>query len=115
MTARLSSRPIRRAVSSSDRGASDSVVAFGLPPPQPGRRLSSSGRRSEDEQRDAARPLDEVLDEIEEAVVGSVEVLEHEHGGAPVAERLEETAPGGEALVAPGLARAVPTESDERP
>ncbi len=32
------------AVSSSESGASESVVAFGFPPPQPGRRSSSSGR-----------------------------------------------------------------------
>ena len=43
-TGRPSSKPISRAVSWSDNGASDKVRAFGLPPPQPGRRSSSSGR-----------------------------------------------------------------------
>ena len=33
-----------RAVSSSESGESEIVVAFGLPPPQPGRRARSSGR-----------------------------------------------------------------------
>ena len=39
-----SSRPSRRAVSTSESGRSDTVAAFALPPPQPGRRSSSSGR-----------------------------------------------------------------------
>ena len=60
-------------------GESETVSAFGLPPPQPGRRSSSSGRASDDEQRHAARPVDEVVDEVEQAVVGPVEVLEDQH------------------------------------
>jgi hypothetical protein len=43
-------------------------------------------RGAEDEQRHIGRPLDEVLDEIEQALVGEMEVLEHEHERPPFAE-----------------------------
>ena len=69
-----------RAVSSSLSGESEIVSAFGLPPPQPGRRVEQlRPRGADDEQRHAARPVDEVVDEVEQVVVGPVQVLEHEH------------------------------------
>jgi hypothetical protein len=44
ITARSTRFATRRPASTSDRGDSEMVTAFGLPPPQPGRRDSSSGR-----------------------------------------------------------------------
>ena len=75
---------------------------FTFPPPQAGRRVEQLGAcRAEDEQRDAARPVDEVVDEVEQRVVGPVQVLEDEDERALVGERLEEAAPRRERLVAP--------------
>ena len=51
---------------------------------------------AEDEQRHPGRPVDEAVDELEQAVVGPVQVLEDEHGGALFAQCLEEAPPGGE-------------------
>ena len=63
-------------------------------------------RGTENEQRHAGRPLDETVDEIEEAVVRPVQILEHEHRRPLLAHRLEEATPGGERLAA---ALAAPT------
>src|SRR4029079_14698731 len=43
-----------------------------------------------------ARPLEEVLDEVEQARVGPLQVLEHEDGGVGGREALEEESPGRE-------------------
>ena len=94
-----------------------SVAALRLPPPQPGRRVEELRPRcADDEERDAGRPVDEVVDEVEQAVVGPVQVLEDEHGRALLGERLEEAAPGGEGLVAPSppSRRSLRAEPDER-
>ena len=67
--------------------------------------LEQLGSRGRDEkQRDAARPLRQVVDEIQEALVPPVEVLEHEHRGALLRERLEEPTPRRERL-APAVVR----------
>ena len=42
--------------------------------------------QGDDEDRVAARPLEEVVDEVEQPAVGPVEVLEDEHGRCPVGE-----------------------------
>ena len=55
-------------------------------------------RRADEEHRHAGRPLDEVVDEVEQALVGPVQVLEDEHERPAVAERLEEAPPGRERL-----------------
>ena len=47
-----------------------------------------------------ARPVEQVVDEVEETCVGPVDVLEHEHDGALLGEPLEEQAPGGKEVVA---------------
>ena len=60
---------------------------------------------ADDEERDVAQPVDELVDEVEQAVVGPVQILEHEDERALLGERLEEAPPGGE-----GLAAAVATE-----
>ena len=41
-----------------------------------------------------------MVDEVEEPLIGEVEVLEHQHEHAQVGERLEEAAPGGKSLIA---------------
>ena len=57
-----------------------------------------------------------MVDEVEQVVVGPVQVLEDEHEGPALGERLEEAAPGGERLVAAVTARvALPRQPDERP
>ena len=72
------------------------MSAFRLPPPQPGRRSSSSGRAV---QRTSSRtPVDAVgerVHEVEQAVVGPLQVLEDEHE--------------------PGRARRAPRRSGARP
>ena len=55
---------------------------------------------AEHEQRNAARPLDEVVDEVEQRVVGPMQVLEDEDERTLFRERLEEPAPGRERLAA---------------
>jgi hypothetical protein len=67
--------------------------------------LEQFGPRGRDEeQRHATRPLRQVVDEIQEALVRPVEVLEDEHGGPQLRERLEEPAPCRERL-APAVIR----------
>ena len=101
-------------MSSSPSGCSEIVVAFALPPPHAGRRSSSSGRAvADDEERDVAEPVDEVVDEVEQAVVGPVEVLEHEHGRAPLGDRLEEATPGRGRGLGAGAGRPL-ADADER-
>ena len=74
--ARASSRRSRRR-----RAApSESVSALRLPPPQPGRRSSSSGRAVPTTSSGTSRrPVGELVDEVEQAVVGPVQILEDEH------------------------------------
>jgi hypothetical protein len=59
-------------------------------------------RRPEHEQRDAARSLNQLVDEVEQGIVGPVQILEHEHERPLVGQRLEEATPGGEALLRAG-------------
>ena len=88
------------AVSASASGESESVVELSFPPPQPGRRSSSSGPRgADDEEGNAGRPLGEMVDEVEQPVVGPVKILEDEHERALLRQPLEVPAPGREALV----------------
>jgi hypothetical protein len=56
-------------------------------------------RQRDHEQRVVARPLQEVLDEVQQARVRPLQVLEHQHGRIHVGEALEEQAPGGEHLL----------------
>ena len=107
-------------MSSSESGESESVSAFGLPPPQPGRRVEQLGAGgSDDEDRHPARPVDEVVDEVEKGIVCPVQVLEHEDERPLLGERLEEAPPSGEGLVrplgpvSPGVSR--PTSSRRWP
>ena len=69
--------------------------------PQSGRRSKSSGPgEGDDQDRRRPRPLEQVFDEVEEAGVGPLEVLEQQDGRAPLGDPLEEDPPGGEQDVA---------------
>jgi hypothetical protein len=60
-------------------------------------------------------PIDEVVDEVEELVLGPVQIFEHEHGRPLLGKRLEEPAPGDEALAALVASRfRFRAEPDER-
>ena len=111
---------IRRPHSSSESGSSRTEVAFSLPPPQPGRMSSSSGRARQIEQdRGAARPVGEVLDEIEERRLGPVDVVEDENERSSARERLEERSHGDEAVLGayrrPRRARSSRPRAGRRP
>src|SRR5579862_304462 len=57
-----------------------------------------------------------MVDEVEQRIVGPVQVVEYEDEGALVAEPLEEAAPRGECLVAAVAAAAgTARQADERP
>ena len=103
-----------RAASSSASGDSASVVALSLPPPQPGRRSSSSGRAvPSDEQRHAGRPFGEVVDEVEQPVVRPVQILEDENERAVLRERFEEPRASRRSTLARSPAPRA-AEADER-
>ena len=75
--------------------------------------LRAGGR--DDEQRDVGHPVDELVDEVEQALVRPVEVLEDEHERTLLRHRLEKASPGREA--APRLSPPSsdsPGEADER-
>ena len=81
--ARARARRAARASPARRSGSRSSARKFRLPAPQPGRRSSSSGRASVMiEDRDVAAPLQHVVDEVEQARVRPVEVLEQQHDGA---------------------------------
>ena len=65
------------------------------------------------QQRHGVELFGELVDELEQVVVGPVEVLEHEHGGAALGERLEEPAPGRERGIA-GRSLLPRRKADER-
>ncbi len=72
-------------------------------------------RGGHDEDRQVAHPLDQVVDEIEQAVVGPLDVLEHKDERAALGQRLEEATPGGKRLAALVVAQLlVRAETDER-
>ena len=63
------------------------------------------------------RPVDEVVDEVEQAVVGPVQILEDEDERALLGERLEEPPPGRERLrlpVAAGVLSRRPSPTSGR-
>ena len=68
----------------------------------------------DDQDRHPGRPADEVVDEVEERVVGPVQILEHENERALLGLSLQEPSPGGECLGSPILRSALSFESHER-
>ena len=72
-------------------------------------------RAADHEQRRALDEVDEGVDEVEQPVVGPLEVVEDEHERPPLRERLEEDAPAGEELrVTFAEADVLGHEPDER-
>ena len=69
--------------------------------------------RAHDEQGNARAPVHEVVDEVQQVVVGPVQVLEDEHRRPLVGERLEELPPGRE-MLRPLAARDNLGRADER-
>ena len=70
-------------------------------------------RGAEDEQRHPAHPRDQSVDELEQGVVGPVQVFEDEHERPLLGKRLEKPAPGGRALL--GAAGVLLGDPGERP
>ena len=58
-------------------------------------------RGRDDEQRHVGHPVDELVEEVEKALVGPVDVLDDDDERALLGETLEEPAPRGEGLVPP--------------
>ena len=71
-------------------------------------------RGTDDEQGNPARPLDEVLDELDQRTVGPVKVLEDEDERVARGDGLQEPHPRGERLVATVSLRLRPAHPDER-
>src|SRR5436309_7649221 len=70
-----------------------------LPPAPPRSAVEQLGsRRAQDEERDALDPISQLVDEVEQVVVGPMHVLEDENEWPLRGERFEEATPGGEAL-----------------
>ena len=76
--------------------------------------LRPSGR--DDEQRDVPHPVDELVDEVEQALVRPLQVLEDHDERALLGERLQEAPPGGERLgLAVAAELALPAEPASAP
>ena len=72
-------------------------------------------RRRDDEQRDVRDPVDELVEEVEEALVRPVDVLDDDDERTLLGETLEEAAPGGEGLVSAIASQlCVAGEAEER-
>jgi len=72
-------------------------------------------RAANDEQRDSAQPVDELVDEVEQALVGPVEVLENEHERPLLRQRLQKPPPCCERLTAAVAAEhGLALQTDER-
>ena len=72
-------------------------------------------RRRDDEQRDVRQPVDELVEEVEEALVRPVDVLDDDDERTLLGETLEEAAPGGEGLVSAIASQlCVAGEAEER-
>ena len=85
------------------------------PAPQSGRRSRSSGRASVTMRIGTlAGPLEQVVDEVEQARVGPVEVLEDQHDRCRSRDPLEERAPGAEQLLAPPAGAVADAEQREQ-
>ena len=95
-------------------GESEIVVALRLPPPHAGAALEELGtRRTEEQERHLPTPVEEVLQEVQQGVVGPVQVLDDEHARPPRRHLLEKPPPRGERLLA-ARGDAVALRADER-
>ena len=90
------------------------VALAASPPGAAIEKLGSS--RTDQHERNAARPIRHVVDEVEQIVVGPVEILEDEDERIRLGDRLEESPPGGERLAPAVCARlASPAQPRQRP
>jgi hypothetical protein len=79
------------------------VVALRPPAPNPGRRSVSSGRDSASTNSGWLRDhFEQVLDEVEQARVRPLQILEDEHDSALLGKALEEESPGREEILPVG-------------
>ena len=86
-------------------------VALRLPAPQPGRVSKQLRSRDADEQdREIAREVGDVLDQVEERRLGPVEVVDHDDERPCSRERLEQPPDGPEGLLARPSSRAAEPE-----
>jgi hypothetical protein len=85
------------------------------PAPHVGRRWELGPRKSKHEDRVTPRPLEQVLDEVEQAFVSPLEILEDEDDGVRVRHALEEEPPCREELLALALLRRPPAEELHQP
>jgi hypothetical protein len=83
------------------------------PAPYARRRSRRSASQGDHEDRVADRPLEQMVDEVEQAGVGPLEVLEHEDGRALRGDALEEPTPGCDSSSRPP-AGASPAPSSAR-
>ena len=75
-------------------------VRLAAAPARPPRQQLRPGRANH-QQRHLARPIGEVVDEVEQPIVGPVQILEHQHQRPLPGQRLEELPPSGEHLATP--------------
>src|SRR5712691_614266 len=92
-----------------DRGR---ICLATAPPLTPLQQLRPSG--SNDEKRNATEPIDEIVEKVQQAVVGPVQVLEHEDSWSALSDRLEEATPRGHGGFGTSAACAVAGYPDER-
>ena len=64
------------------RAARAGASGFSLPPPRPGARRAARAARGREAERCVARPVGEVLEEVEKRRLGPVDVLDHERPAA---------------------------------
>ncbi len=83
------------------------------PPPRPTFDQLGPGQ-GDDGQRDTRAPVQHMIDEVEQAVVSPVEVLEHEDDRPGRRDPLEERAPGAEQLLAGSAGAALEAEQHEQ-
>ena len=82
----LSNRSSSSSVSVEDNGSSRMVVAFSLPPPQPGTPVQEfRPREAQQQEGRLAREVGHVLQQVEEGRLGPVDVVEHGHERATTA------------------------------
>ncbi len=102
-------------MAASGSGSRCAATKFRRPAPQAGRRSSSSGRaRVTIRMGTPARPLEHVVDEVEEPRVRPVEVLEQEDRGRVGGDPFEVGPPGGEQALAPTGRRRLDGQKGEQ-
>ena len=71
-------------------------------------------RGSDDKQRHTAEPVDEVVEKVQQTIIGPVQILEHEHRRPSVGDRFEKATPRRRRGLGTGAPRTVAADTDER-